>query len=163
MLADIVSKNGNLLLNIPVRGDGSIDEKEEAVLDGIGDWMDVNKESIFGTRPWKTFGEGPASDGAALTAQGFNEGKGKPFTAQDIRFTTKGDTLYAISLGKPTAPLAIRSLGKSAGLLDRKIASVQQLGANGSPQWTQQGDALVITPLPAAMPADTVVFKIATK
>ena len=79
MLADIVSKNGNLLLNIPVRGDGTIDEKELKVVEGIANWMDVNKECIFGTRPWKVFGEGPASAGAALSAQGFNEGKGKPF------------------------------------------------------------------------------------
>ena len=64
MLANIVSKNGNLLLNIPVRGDGTIDEKELKVVEGIADWMDVNKECIFGTRPWKVFGEGPASAGA---------------------------------------------------------------------------------------------------
>jgi len=73
MLADIVSKNGNLLLNVPVRGDGSIDEKEEKVLEGIAAWMDVNKEAIFGTRPWKVFGEGPAS--AAAGAQDVGEAK----------------------------------------------------------------------------------------
>ena len=61
MLVDIVSKNGNLLLNIPVRGDGTIDDKELKVVEGIAGWMDVNKECIFGTHPWKVFGEGPAS------------------------------------------------------------------------------------------------------
>ena len=95
MLVDIVSKNGNLLLNIPVRGDGSIDDQEFSVLEGIGAWMDVNSEAIYDTRPWEVFGEGPASGGAALQAQGFNEGKGKPLTHEDIRFTQKGEVLYA--------------------------------------------------------------------
>ncbi len=96
MLVDIVSKNGNLLLNVPVRGDGSIDDKEVRVLEGIAAWMDVNKEAIFASRPWKTFGEGPASEGTELSAQGFNEGKGKPFTAEDVRYVTSKDgrTLY---------------------------------------------------------------------
>jgi len=164
MLADIVSKNGNLLLNIPVRGDGTIDEKEEAVLEGIAAWMDVNKQAIFGTRPWKIFGEGPASEGVALTAQGFNEGKGKPFTAEDVRYTTKGNDLYALVLGPPKGPIKMPALGKSAALLDKKIASIQQLGATVPPTWNQEDTALVITP--AAGPelaAQTVVFKITTK
>ena len=164
MLADIVSKNGNLLLNIPVRGDGTIDEKEEAVLEGIAAWMDVNKQAIFGTRPWKIFGEGPASEGAALSAQGFNEGKGKPFTAEDVRYTTKGNDLYALVLGQPKGPIKMPALGKSAALLDKKIASIQQLGATVPPTWNQEDTALVITP--AAGPelaAQTVVFKITTK
>jgi alpha-L-fucosidase len=93
-LADIVSKNGNLLLNIPVKGNGAIDEQEIAILEEIAAWMKVNAACIFDTRPWKVFGEGPAiTDAAPLSAQGFNEGKGKPFGAADMRFTTKGDTL----------------------------------------------------------------------
>ena len=70
MLVDIVSKNGNLLLSIPVKGDGTIDHKEEAVLAGIKAWMDINSTSIYGTRPWKTFGEGPLAEAAnPLSAQ----------------------------------------------------------------------------------------------
>ncbi len=159
-LADVVSKNGNLLLNVPVRGDGTIDDDELAVVEGIAAWMDVNKEAIFGTRPWKVFGEGPASAGAALTAQGFNEGKGKPFTAADVRFTTKGDVLYAISLGRPSESLALASLGKAAGLLSRPIAHIELLGGTGKVDWTQTDAALVITP--AANLADTpaAVFRI---
>jgi alpha-L-fucosidase len=163
MLADIVSKNGNLLLSIPVRGDGTIDDKEQKVVEGIADWMDVNRECIFGTRPWKIFGEGPASDGAPISAQGFNEGKGKPFTNEDIRFTMKGDTLYAIELGKPTAGVNIKSLGTAAKLLDKKIADVRLLGSDETIQWSQKPEALAIEPLKSAPSLEVVVFKIALK
>jgi alpha-L-fucosidase len=145
MLADIVSKNGNLLLNIPVRGDGTIDDKEEKVLEGIASWMDVNKESIFGTRPWKVFGEGPASEGVALSAQGFNEGKGKPFTADDVRFTVGRDgSLYIIALGWPAKPLTISALAAGDG--SPKIAGVKLLGGAGAVRWKQTPEGLVIEP-----------------
>jgi alpha-L-fucosidase len=160
LLADIVSKNGNLLLNIPVRADGTIDDKEEAVLQGIADWMDVNKESIIGTRPWKVFGEGPASAGPAVTAGNFTEGKGKPFSAEDVRFTTKNGILYAIVLGTPKAALQIKSLGTAAKLLDQPIGGITLLGSPGKVQWTQTADALTIQP-PEKMPNDiAVVFKL---
>jgi alpha-L-fucosidase len=148
MLCNIVSKNGNLLLNIPVRGDGTIDDKELKVVQGIGDWMEVNRECIFDTRPWKVFGEGPASAGARLTAQGFNEGKGKPFTADDVRFTQSKDgrTLYAIVLGAPKSGVSIKSLGKSAKLLDQTIAGIQLLGSPETIKWQQTDDALVLAP-----------------
>jgi alpha-L-fucosidase len=164
MLADIVSKNGNLLLNIPVRGDGTIDEKELAIVNGIGDWMEVNGEGIFATRPWKVFGEGPATAGAAISGQGFNEGKGKAFTAEDIRFTTSkdGKTLYTIVLGWPNKPVTIKSLGKTAGLVGGSIKAVSLLGESGKTDWIQNGDALVIQP-PAAKQGDissAAVYKI---
>jgi alpha-L-fucosidase len=160
MLCDIVSKNGDLLLNIPVRGDGSIDDKEQAVLAGIGAWMDVNKECIFGTRPWKVFGEGPASEGAALSAQGFNEGKGKPFTGEDVRFTTKGNALYAIVLGTPQQDLQIKSLGTAAKLLDHPIGNITLLGSDEKVQWSQAADALMVK-VPEKIPDDAaIVFKI---
>lgn len=146
MLADIVSKNGNLLLSIPVRGDGSIDDKEEQIVNDIAGWMAVNRGSILGTRPWKVFGEGPAMGSApALSAQGFNEGKGRPFTAQDIRFTTKGKTIYAIVMGWPTNGVSIRSFGKSQKLLDQPIQNIQLLGSPEKIKWTQGDDGLVIS------------------
>jgi alpha-L-fucosidase len=162
MLCDIVSKNGNLLLNIPVRGDGTIDEKELKVVEGIADWMAVNKECIFGTRPWIVFGEGPASAGAKLTAQGFNEGKGKPFTAQDVRFTqsTDGKTIYAIVLGAPTNAVSIHAFGHPAWLLDRSIKTIRLLGSREKIHWQQTDDALQIAQ-PGKMPnAFANVFKI---
>ena len=132
-LADIVSKNGNLLLNIPVRGDGTIDDKERAVVEGIADWMKINSEAIYATRPWKVYGEGPAMQSAEpLKAQGFNEGKGKPFGPEDIRFTTKGKTLYAIVLGMPVEKtILIKSITEG------NIGKVTLLG-HGEPIVSQQ-------------------------
>ena len=162
-LADVVSKNGNLLLSIPVRGDGTIDDREIKVVEGIAAWMDVNQESIFGTRPWKVFGEGPASGGAALSAQGFNEGKGEPFTAQDVRFTSKGDTLYAIALGWPTNGVQIKSLGKSAKRLDQPIRKIVLLGSREKIKW-QQTDAALVIRQPKNQPGDiAIVFKISLR
>jgi alpha-L-fucosidase len=159
LLADIVSKNGNLLLNIPVRADGTIDDKEETVLQGIAGWMDVNKEGIIGTRPWKVFGEGPASAGPAGQAGNFTEGKGKPFTAEDVRFTVKGGTLYAILLGVPKKDVEIKSLGTSAKLLDKPIRSLTLLGSPDKVHWTQTADALTIE-APNKLPNDiAIVFK----
>jgi len=160
MLADIVSKNGNLLLNIPVRGDGTIDDKEQKIVEDIGSWMDINKEAIFGTHPWKTFGEGPASSGAALSAQGFNEGKGKPFTPDDVRFTVgKDGSLYAISLGWPQKPLTITSLDGKDGT--SKVASIKLLGSTDAVEWKQTGDALTIQPPKKRLTPDyTAVYKV---
>jgi len=163
MLVDIVSKNGNLLLNIPVRGDGTIDEKELKVVEGIANWMGVNKECIFGTRPWKVFGEGPASAGAKLVAQGMNEGKGKPFTAEDVRYTVSKDgrTLYAIVMGAPTKPVALKSLGKSQQLLDRPVSNIELLGSTSPLRWNQDNEALVIDAPSGPAPSDiAIVYKI---
>ncbi len=161
MLCDIVSKNGNLLLNIPVRSDGTIDDKEANVLQGIAAWMDQNKECIFGTRPWKVFGEGPASAGPAVKVGNFNEGKGKPFTADDVRFTTKGDILYAILLGAPKSDVRIKSLGTAAGLLQKPIRTISLLGSSELVEWSQTGPELTIT-LPQKVPNDiALVFKLA--
>ena len=163
MLADIVSKNGNLLLNIPLRGDGSPDEKEEKILQDIAAWMDVNKEAIFDTCPWKVFGEGPASDGAPISAQGFNEGKGKPFSAEDARFTTKGDVLYAILLDWPGEKgVNIKALAEGSPQLaaGQRIAEVTLLGALGKLEWSQDGGGLKAK-MPAQAPCSgPVVLKV---
>ena len=109
-LADIVSKNGNLLLSIPQRGDGSIDSDEEKILAELASWFAVNGEAIYGTRPWRVFGEGPTRPKAGHMA----EGKAEPFTSADIRFTTKGGTLYAILMDWPEGETAIASLAGAA-------------------------------------------------
>jgi len=145
-LIDVVSKNGNLLLNVPVRGDGTIDSEELLVVEGITAWIKINGECIFGTRPWKIFGEGPASEIVApLNAQGFNEGKGKPFSGSDFRFTTKGDILYAIALGLPPAGNAvIKSLGINNSNYPGKIAGVSLVGTGQPLEFYRNGDGLII-------------------
>jgi alpha-L-fucosidase len=148
MLADIVSKNGNLLLNIPLRGDGSIDDKEIKILEEIGSWMKVNKEAIVGTRPWKLFGEGPALAGAEMRAQGFNEGRGRPFTEEDIRFTTRDNTLYAILMGWPNGQVTIKSLADAG-----KVRTVRLLGHKTPLKFTQDANGLKVN-LPTNAPGD---------
>ena len=133
LLVDIVSKNGNLLLNIPVRGDGSIDEKELKVVEDITKWMDINSECIFGTRPWQIYGEGPKAENAnPINAQGFNEGKGGPYTSEDIRFTQKGDVLYVVVMELPIKgqEVIIKSLSTNSQYYSKKIDKVEMLGGN---------------------------------
>jgi alpha-L-fucosidase len=156
-LADIVSKNGNLLLNIPVRGDGSLDEKETAILADIATWMDANKECIFGTHPWKVLGEGPALDGPQSSAVQMNENKVKPLTAEDVRFTAKDDAVYAIILGRPGPQLTIKSLGTAAALLGKPIKSVTLLGSDEKVEWTQSAEGLHVTGLKKTSDAATVL------
>ena len=162
-LADIVSKNGNLLLSIPVRGDGTLDSDELAVIEGITHWMGINRECIFGTRPWKVFGEGPASQLEPLRAQGFNEGRGKPVTADDVRFTTRNGVLYMIELGVPTQELRVKSLGRAAGLLDRPIDSIALVGSDEKLAWNQGDDAVSISAPHAAPSPEALVYKIALR
>lgn len=111
MLVDVVSKNGNLLLNIPVRGDGTIDEKEEAILDEITAWTRRNGEAIFQSRPWRVYGEGPTKP---PPSGAFGEDKLKPPTSQDLRFTRNGETLYAFFMEWPQRECTIASLGARA-------------------------------------------------
>jgi alpha-L-fucosidase len=148
-LIDVVSKNGNLMLNVPLRGDGSIDEKERIVVEEIGDWMQLNSESIYGTRPWKVFGEGPAMESAApLSAQGFNEGKGKPFGSSDIRFVRKGSILYATLLGWPEDR---KALIKTLTTVSGKVERVRLLGNRKSLVFQQTPEGMKID-LPEQQP-----------
>ncbi len=161
MLVDIVSKNGNLLLNIPVRGDGSIDEKEIKILEDITAWMDVNKESIFDTRPWKVYGEGLSADASnPLSGSGFNEGKVQ-LSEKDIRFNQKGNTLYATVLGVPSEDVRIKSLGKNNQAF--KVKKISVLGSKEKLSWKQEAGALIIEK-PKMIPNDiAIVFKIERK
>lgn len=144
-LADIVSKNGTLLLNVGPKADGTISEEDRAVLMEIGRWMAVNGEAIYDTHVWKTFGEGPTKvqDGH------FSDSVKKNFTSEDFRFTAKGSSLYAIAM-KPseTGEYHIRSLRgqeHTAGTVFHGIVeSVEVLGGDQRPQWTRDGEALHI-------------------
>ncbi len=155
LLVDIVSKNGNLLLSIPLPGNGEPDSDELAFLGELADWQEVNSEAIKGTRPWTIYGEGPASE-AAKELPSYQLLKLK-FQAADIRFTTKGDVLYAIALGWPSdGKMVIKSLAENSANYPRPIRKVELLGAKSELRWTQTAQGLEIQ-LPDAPPCQHAV------
>jgi alpha-L-fucosidase len=150
-LIDIVSKNGNLLLSIPLRADGTIDDDEQKLLAGLAAWMPANREAIFGTRPFTVFGEGaPDIKGSA----NFNENAARPYTAEDIRFTAKGRTLYAFALAWPSAgKIAIKTLAKGSPGYPGEVAKVELLGSKGALTFVRDTSGLVVD-LPEQKPHD---------
>jgi alpha-L-fucosidase len=170
-IVENTSKNGNLLLNISPRADGTIPDEQQAVLLAIGRWLDVNGEGIYKTRPWTHYGEGPAADEAAACmvaarAKGFAGrtngqnmgdanvgGGGMPrhgYTPQDLRFTTRGNTLYVFVMSWPETEVVVTSLAQGkAG----KAARVEMLGHAGPLAFTQTADGLHVT-MPKEKPCD---------
>jgi alpha-L-fucosidase len=151
LLVDIVSKNGNLLLNFPLPNSGELDSQEMKVLDGITAWMAVNSEGIYDSRPWKIYGEGPATK-VKIVAGNFNEDKQKDLTAEDVRFTTKGRSIYAFVMGSP-GTATVNALGMASPQNPGRIGRVELLGHGGELKWKQDGDALKVE-LPAQKPSD---------
>ncbi len=155
-LVDIVSKNGCLLLNVAPHPDGTIPEEQQRLLRSIGEWLRLNGEAIYGARPWFRFGEGPTETPVGHLSDLKFDG----FTAEDIRFTTQGETLYVIALGWPRngKPLAIRSLG-SAWYPD-EITGITLLGHSEDLDWRREPGHLIIN-LPASPPGENAfVFRI---
>ncbi|MGN6270945.1 MAG: alpha-L-fucosidase [Sphingomonas sp.] len=138
-LVDTVAKNGNLLLSIPVRGDGTIDSEEEKILDGITAWMKTNSAAIHGSRPWRVFGEGPTNPAGGM----MSEQHAAAFTARDVRFTTKEGALFAALLKWPSVPVRIAALGGRA-LGSLRIERATLLGG-GSVAVAQDDAALSMT------------------
>ena len=162
MLVDIVSRNGNLLLNFPLPSNGMLDEAELKILDELTRWMSVNGDAIYGTRPWKTYGDGAAAVGPSEARPGasghhqaaaFNERNRKPLTAADIRFTQKGGALYAFTMGRPEAQVRIPMLAPGGQYGVGKIRNVELLGAPGKLAWTQNAEGLTVQ-MPAQPPSD---------
>jgi alpha-L-fucosidase len=150
-LCDVVAKNGCLLLSVPVRGDGTIDSEERRIVEQVGTWTQRFGEAIYASRPWKRSGEGPTQ----IASGQFGEGKMKPFTAQDIRFTTKGPALYAITLGRPTATVDITSLANLGS-----VRRVEVVGSNAPLQFNQDGGGLHVAVPPGASHEFGVALKI---
>lgn len=162
MLVDIVSKNGNLLLNVVQTPEGDLEQDVIDILEEIAEWTPVNGEGIYGTRPWKVYGEGPST---------LKQEKGRfggvrdvrPYGPADIRFTTKGETLYAFCMEKPTGDIRITSLGRGAGLTEKKVRSVSMPGSDNKIKWKQEEDALIIFK-PVELPDwNVVTFKVEFK
>jgi alpha-L-fucosidase len=152
LLADVVSKNGNLLLNVGPKSDGTIPDRAQSILRDIGTWLKVNGEGIYATKPWRLYGEGPTKPAEGA----FHEGD-VPYTTQDFRFTAKGDVLYAIEMAPPLGEVVIRALATDiAG--QQRVDSVSQLGSGGV-SFEQKGDGLHLKPA-AQSGAFPVVYKI---
>jgi alpha-L-fucosidase len=166
MLVDIVSRNGNLLLNFPLPSSGMLDDQEVKILDEIARWMAVNSEGIYGTRPWKISGSGPALEAAAKAkteahsdhhnAAAFNERGRKPLEAADVRYTKKGDALYAFLMGWPGKQTVIPTLAPGGPQQVGKIQDVRLLGFEGNLKWSQGAGGLKVD-LPAAKPSEYAV------
>lgn len=144
-LADVVSKNGNLLLNVVQFPDGSLPPESQQFLEEMAAWMPINGEAIYGTRPWAIYGEGPTQ----LKTGAYNENAN--YTAEDIRFTTKNGNLYAITLGVPVGEVVIKSLAKDSALVSGQPTQITLLGYAGKLDWTRTAQGLKIQ-LPAQLP-----------
>jgi alpha-L-fucosidase len=171
MLVDIVSRNGNLLLNFPLPNSGMLDPQELRVLDDITRFMAVNGEAIYSTRPWKIYGEGPSVTPAADTSGGatghhqagaFNENRRKPFTASEIRFTKKGNTLYAFAMGRPEKEVTIKALAPGGQYGVGQVRNVELVGSSGGKlTYSQNANGLTIQ-VPESVNAEhAVAFRIA--
>jgi alpha-L-fucosidase len=147
LLTDIVSKNGNLMLNFPLPNSGQLDYEEQEVLAGITAWMKVNSDAIYSSRPWKIYGEGPSTK-VKIGNGGFNEDKQKDLTAEDVRFVTKNGSLYAFVMGVPKEAV-VNSLGLASDQAPGAIRTVSILGHDGRVDWKQSDDALRVS-IPSA-------------
>src|SRR5204862_2493142 len=138
---DVVSKNGTMLLSVPQMPDGTLDSQEEGILDDITKWMAVNNRAIYGTRPWKQFGEGQETTAGEVVDLRTR----KALTAEDIRFTTKDGKLFVFCLGRPEKDIEVRALGTASGLWPGKISSIRLLGSEEKLKWTLAPERLQIT------------------
>ncbi len=163
MLVDIVSKNGNLLLNVVQTPEGDLEPDVMNILNEIAAWTPANGEAIYGTRPWKIYGEGPTTLKNREKGRFGGVKDVRPYESTDVRFTTNGETLYAFCMGVPVGEVKIVSLGKNSTVSTKKVATVKMLGSKEKLSWKQEADALVIAK-PAKLPEWPVVtFKIEFK
>ena len=156
MLVDIVSKNGNLLINVVQTPEGDLEPDVLQILDEISNWTKDNGDAIYSTRPWKIYGEGPSTTENQEKGQFGGLKDTRPYQSTDIRFTTKNGTLYVFCMNKPTEDIQIKSLGKLSKYSNKAIASISMLGSKEKIQWKQGESALVINK-PTKLPEYNVV------
>ena len=156
MLVDIVSKNGNLLINVVQTPEGDLEPDVLNILDGIGNWTKVYGEAIYGSRPWKVYGEGPSTIGKKEQGQFGGVKDIRSYQPTDMRFTTKNGVLYVLCMSTPTEDVLVNSLGKMSKYSDKKIEAVSMIGCKEKIQW-KQGDSALSIKKPAIMPGFKVV------
>lgn len=154
-LIDVVSKNGMLMLNVGPKADGTLADEEAGVLAEIGKWLEVNGEGVYGTVPWKRFGEGTVNN----TAGFFQDGEEKPYTSEDFRFTYKGGCVYAFQMRPDGGDVTIKSLGRK-GVHDFGVASVELLGSGRQAAFERDEHGLLIRAAPGAGQGLPLCFKI---
>ena len=153
MLIDIVSKNGNLMLNIPVRGNGTIDDDEVKVLQALAEWIGPHGEAIYETRPFVVYGEGPTTTMTAPASRFGGITDVRQYTAQDIRYTIKRGTVYAFVMSWPDdGRVVLKSLATGSTAFPRAIGKVELLGS-GPVRFSRDGGGLTVT-LPVEKPND---------
>ena len=155
LTVDIVSKNGRVLLNVPPMADGTFSKEVRSILYAMGDWFEINGEAIYGTSPWVLYGEGPAE----IIHEGqhgheYNLGRDIPeYSGEDIRFTVKENTIYAISLDWPGEKMCIKTLGAYGKLYPCEIKAISMLGSNEVLKWEQTPEGLIVD-MPSQKPCD---------
>ena len=147
-LCDVISKNGNLLLNVPVRGDGTIDEKEERIVNEIADWMGRYGVAIYGTRPWRIHAEGPTRPNSGSFAEG---GAKSPYTAADVRYVRKGRDVHAFVLGWPQDGIARLTLWANGNPVGRGDVRQVTIAGQSGPLSFRRTDAAFEVSLPDQM------------
>jgi alpha-L-fucosidase len=154
MLVDIVSKNGALLLNIGPDKEGVIPHQAADILLAMGKWLAASGDAIYGTRPWKIYGEGPTKTAAGS----FKDTDTKPYTPADIRFTTKNGTLYVIALATPADGVVhVKSLAKVP------VTGVKRLGSSQAATFQQTAGELTIHSAAGSASQYPVAFAVSLK
>lgn len=179
MMTDIISKNGNLLLNVELLPDGTVPPDQKGILDDIGAWVNLNSEAIYASKPWKVYGDNLHSflrrlekeaaseaDLEALKKQAksshFNERtvKSPPYGPDEVRFTTKGNNLYIFVLNPAEGQIELPALGLNAEYAPNKISLIQMLGSDKEIEFKQDADKLILN-VPATRPNKYItVFKV---